>query len=274
MIDRALIESALPLRDQVEVAHYTRLGTLAGMLRSSGGWTSAWATPVQFLNDRKELTLGLEALDVIAAEDTDRSSLIRHQLDELIASSGSPESDAYQMSFSGNPDELGQWRGYAANGYGCAVVTSVTSLNSVAAVSGWVIYDREEQKLFARRVIEGVSHLSDELELARTLVAAASFMKHPGFAPEAEYRLLCFPCEDEIRFRESGNRLVPYFDFLGDTSPLPVSRIVIGPGWQLATLSPEDQARHHVPQALYRLLSARGLRDTGVESSALPYDPM
>jgi hypothetical protein len=273
LIVRADIETALPLCARIEAAHYTRIGNLVSFLCGKGGWCSAWATPVQFLNDRMELSLGLKALALVANSNPPSGKRVRWKLDELMTSIGELETDAFQMSFSGNPDELGQWRGYAANGFGCSVITTTPALHSVADVSGWVVYEPKRQHAFAYKVLDRLRKVDDELRIARTLVAAASFMKHPGFSPEAEYRILRFPREDEIGFRESGNRLVPYFDFLKGRPPLPVEKVVIGPGWQLAALSPEIQKRHHVPVAIYRLLSARGLQNTIVESSALPYDP-
>ena len=53
-------------------------------------------------------------------------------------------------------------------------------------------------------------------------------------------------------------------------SSLPVSEIVIGPGWQL---QPGDYKRHHVVQAIQRLLDARGLHGTDIRPSRIPYDP-
>ena len=55
------------------VAHYTRIGTLGYFIpEGASGWASAWATPVQFLNDRMELSLGLEVLRDVA-DGTSRS---------------------------------------------------------------------------------------------------------------------------------------------------------------------------------------------------------
>lgn len=279
MFDRRLIEDVLPQSGGEAIAHYTRIGTLPHIIPAatqpiaSSGWRSAWATPVQFLNDRKELLLGLEVLRDVATGSAAAGTRIRSNISQLRASFGSLATDAFQMSFSGDPDELGQWRGYASNGMGCAIVTDVAAVSHAADVSGWVIYDPEEQRRFAEQIIKNAADISDNATLRRILVAAASFMKHEGFRPEKEYRLLKFPDETEVRFRESGDRLVPYADYLAGKDPLPVRRIVIGPGWQLAGLGSDDLARHHVVQGINRLLAARGLYSTAVESSRIPYDP-
>lgn len=68
MLDRTIIEDALLLIVSSQVAHYTRIGTLIHFIgRGVPGWVSARATPVQFLNDRMELSLGLEVLRDVAS---------------------------------------------------------------------------------------------------------------------------------------------------------------------------------------------------------------
>ncbi len=282
--DRLLIEHALQTVFSagilsIPAAHYTRIGTLTHFLVKDpivgAGWGSAWATPVQFLNDRQELSLGLEQLHR-AARQRPASLLIRTILDDLLNTRGGLGVDAYQMSFSGNPDELGQWRGYGANGMGCSLVTTALEVHRVADVAGWVLYDHRQQARFSRLIIDGLRGETDQDVIGQTLVAAASFMKNSGFRPEKEFRLLKFPDEADIRFRETGDRLVPYVDFLNtDSRPLPlqVDNILIGPGWQLSRLSGNDFQCHHVVQGIRRLLDIRGLTSTDIQSSQIPYDP-
>jgi hypothetical protein len=228
---------------------------------------------VQFLNDRKELSLGLSLLSKEATK-ASFPSRVKLTLESLFTSYGRPDTDAYQMSFSGNADELGQWRGYGANGLGCSVETVSAELQAIADVAGWVIYDPVVHEKFAQGVLNGLRHVKDVKQIERAAVAAASFMKHSGFAPEQEFRVLFFPLASEVKFREGGDRLVPYFDFLAEKrAALRVDRILIGPGWQLAGLGSEELARHHVAQGIQRLLAARGLNDTTIASSEIPYDP-
>jgi len=294
--DRSMIESALQVAaraaipsmalSSVPIAHYTRIGTLSHFLvgaaphvslgTQSPGWGSAWATPVQFLNDRQELTLGLDQLQLTANQTPSEFPLILIVLDGLRTTLGNLDTDAYQMSFSGNPDELGQWRGYAANGMGCCLVTNTQEVDRVADVSGWVLYNQNEQENFARQILNELRLEVDSGTIGQTLVAAASFMKHEGFSPEKEFRLLKFPEASEVRFRETGDRLVPYIDFLKKNNPplpLSVQKILIGPGWQLSKLSSNDFTRHHVVQGIQRLLDLRDLDQTDIESSQIPYDP-
>jgi hypothetical protein len=181
------------------------------------------------------------------------------------------------MSFSGEPDDLGQWRGYAANGLGCSIVTYAGHVKRVADAAGWVLYDPAEQKRFALEILDRLQSESDPVVIEQVLVAAASYIKHEGFRSEKEFRLLKFPTPNTVRFREIGDRLAPFVDYLGDISePLPIVKIVIGPGWQLDSLTKVDQARNHVMLGIERLLEARGLSGIGgveVRPSAIPYDP-
>ncbi|HEV2473993.1 MAG TPA: hypothetical protein VGS41_15055 [Chthonomonadales bacterium] len=101
MFDRSINEDALPKVAESDVAHYTRIGTLGQFLSRTSdppGWTSAWATPVQFLNDRQELILGLNTLLEVGEMPPRSSGLVRGTLDRLLTTGGSPELDAYQMS--------------------------------------------------------------------------------------------------------------------------------------------------------------------------------
>jgi len=273
--DWALIQRSLGPVVTCAVAHYTRLGTLPHII-GTGGIVSAWATPAQFLNDRRELALGLEVLVEVANRKPRSGGLVRGILDGLQAGAGGLATDAFQMSFSGDPDELGQWRGYADNGMGCAVVTDALAVKRLADVAGWVIYNGRQQRGFAGKVLEGLRGTKDQLQIEQTLVAAACYMKHEGFLAEREFRLVRFAHRAQVEFRETRGRVVPYIDLLAGpvAASLPVARVIIGPGWQLAGLPAQDLFRNHVVLGVRRLLEGRGLDpDHLVGVSRIPYDP-
>ena len=274
MFDRHIIEEALPKVEHTPVAHYTRIGTLCHFIpHGTCGWGSAWATPVQFLNDRMDLLLGLEELLEAANQPPRAEGRVRYSIEQLRVAGGALETDAFQLSFSGDPDELGQWRGYAANGMGCAVITDAVAVKKVGDVAGWVIYDPRERDAFASKTLERLRKETDDRLIQQALVASASYMKHEGFSPEKEFRLLKFADPEDVKFRERDDRLVPYIDCLDGASPLPVDRILIGPGWQLSRLSDAEKTQHHVVQGIQRLLTARGLNSTDIGVSKIPYDP-
>lgn len=272
---KTIVQNALGLKEDSPVAHYTKTGNLQNLIQS-GGLGSAWATPVQFLNDRKELFLGIERLVRVMYRPPQASKRNRSLLTQLQESMGSLDTDAFQMSFSGNIDELGQWRGYAANGMGCCLVLNSADLRNIADVAGWVIYKEKEQTAFANRLkreLRKSKNLS-ETDVLRILVAGASFMKHEGFAVEKEFRVIKFPEKDAVKFRESGERLVPYTDILKDKQPLTIQRILLGPGWQLAEADTATWNRHPLVLSLSRLLEMHDLAEaTSIESSSIPYDP-
>jgi len=257
-----------------EVAHYTRIGTLPHLFRDAGQeWNSARATGVLHMNDRQEFLIGCEALRA-AAKELKASSYLRAAIDGLMQQPAAAGDDIYSLSFSGNPDELGQWRGYADGGFGCAVVTDVAAVYAVADVAAWTIYTPHEHKVFAERIIGRLATEKDRDVIRKTIQVAASFMKHEGFAAEREYRLLVFEAMRQVDFRESGQRVVPFVDVL-DGAPrrqLPIKRIIIGPGWQISSLAGGQQANHHVLLGVRRLLAARSACQT-VKPSSIPYDP-
>ena|GEM_PF-3148406 len=276
MFQRDVIESYLPQVDDLKpVAHYTRIGNLPNFLKTPGAqWVSAWATPVQFLNDRRELTIGLETLRDVASEVPKSRKIVRSIIDDLLFSSGSIISDGFQMSFSMNSDELGQWRAYASNGLGCSVVTRAGAIRGAASVAGPIIYEPAKQHAFAVKVKQRLRGMTDRVDLTSYIIAAACFMKQEGFMPEAEFRMLRFASINEVKFRESGDRLVPFMDYLEGRPPIPVDKIVIGPSWQLSSFSDDQRTLHHVVQGVSRLLEARGLlSNVDVDYSKIPFDP-
>ncbi len=111
MFLRNIIEDNLPAITDGEVAHYAKIGSLCHLLpREDAGWSSAWVTPVQILNDRMELKLGSEVLYKVANMQFPLvRAKIKDTLEFLRVTRGKLETNAFQMRFSGNPDELRQW---------------------------------------------------------------------------------------------------------------------------------------------------------------------
>ena len=270
----ALLDAAQPnVRPfPTKVAHYTALRTLLHLFPENPGtgWGSLRATNVRYLNDRRELDVGIDHLMKAARQARVRPGVLA-TLDGFRR--GDTIADAYSISFSGNADEIGQWRGYADDGMGVSVATEADSLRRAVDVAGPVLYAPRQRSAFARKIVQGVLGLSNAQEIAQTLLAAASFMKHEGFAPEREYRALVFGQGRRVIFRESGQRIVSSIDVLDGRPGLPLAGVLIGPGWQLMSLRAEDVVRHHVPLALRQFLQARGQADPRIVPSGLPYDP-
>ena len=285
--DRKRIEAHLPELTEdgkaiEEIAHYSRLETLLHVIRP-GGIGSFWATGLRYLNDRQELLHGLSVFRASSPSNT-----ISQALDQL-----EEAPDVYQVSFSGAPDELGQWRGYANNGIGCSIAVERKGVYAAASVAGWVIYDEKKQRAFAKKVLKALSGpnaVKDPDLLGNYLLAAAAFMKDEGFSPEKEYRLLVIPGSGEsYHSRPMGDRIAPYVDVFEPLIPHPgkavpdsartfpstitVNRILLGPGWQLSGLDKGALAQHHVARGVARHLEKFGLDTVDVVSSRIPYDP-
>ena len=275
--DRGALEALLPKNRLKSVGHYTKIGTLPFLLREPGTalgkeWNSARATGVRFLNDRQEFVLGHKEF-VQAAKLRTVSPGIQTEINNLVGMASGSGQDVYSISFSGACDELGQWRGYADGGFGCCVVTDTQDVHKAADVAGWTFYKPSDRRKFANEVIDLLAGLSDPVAIRKTLQAAASFMKHEGFQPEKEFRLLVFEEKRKIEFRESTQRVVPFTDVLSDNQlELPVKKVVVGPGWQISSLSPGAQLGHHVISGIQRLLMAR-CRIWDVVPSKIPFDP-
>jgi hypothetical protein len=221
-----------------------------------------------------ELSRGLEVLELIASRLTPIPGKLLVAVKQLTSTGGQLGNDAFQMSFSRSHNELGQWRGYVANGLGCSVVTEVSDLTRVADVAGCVVYDPTHQEKFAEAVLRDLAPETDADTIAKTLVAAACFMKHDGFQVEDEFRVVVFPEPHHVQFREAGDRMIPFVDFLKiSKESLPINRVIIGPGWQLSRLSPPEFALNHVVQSVARLFEARGAPVPVIHPSSIPYDP-
>lgn len=285
----SLIGELLHKPGPVDVGHYTKLENLPHLFGVSRpvppvftrdkepeesqniGWVSAWGTPVQFLNDRNELDLGLQIM-LDAAENEDLPAKLVLEVFKDVP--GSLPLDVFQLSFSASTDDLGQWRGYGDDGFGCSIVVSTDELQNVGDAAGWVIYDKSEQESFAREVLSAIRSTTDVDLMMKAILLAASFMKHPSFIPEREFRVARFWTSEEVGIRSVGRRLAPYIDLLRSRGViLRPTRLILGPSWQLATLTKEDRLRNHVFQGVSRLLRLSGLDDTLIDVSDGLYDP-
>lgn len=117
-MDRRIIEDNLSKGPVRNVAHYTKIGNLAHFMPTQNiGWSSAWATPIQFLNDRFELVLGLKTIQNVVEKRNPRQNIVEQHapqqrfdarvisiLTSILENGDRSQTDAFQMSFSGNID--------------------------------------------------------------------------------------------------------------------------------------------------------------------------
>jgi hypothetical protein len=217
------------------VYHYTTSSALLSMLKK-GGLASAWATPLQLLNDRDELRLGFHQL-LAFAEESGYTWWVQ-AIERLLIGAGSLSSDAYSMSFSKEKDSLPQWLNYGDRGFGVCIEVDDRNLSDRKVKGHYckVVYEDEAQKEKCQEFFNGKEE-QDPMEASmRDIFYAACQMKNPTFQHEKEVRVLFNPSVDKIEFRAIHGRVTPYIDFVKEIDPIPVKSISLGPSWQLAKL--------------------------------------
>lgn len=215
--------SARTLETPATLYHYTSTAGLLGIVESG----SLWATDLAYLNDRREMTHGLELIrNAILATDggrwtADDAELVLNRLREL-----PPVMRVMVACFCDGGDLLGQWRGYGRSA-GYAIGVDTQALEAVfhgeefdASPFLPVIYDTEVSTEFAQAAAEALmAAFSTYLEAAKaepsddvggsphadgrgkalfefhqkhgaTAALAATGLKNPAFAEEQEWRLI------------------------------------------------------------------------------------
>lgn len=212
-------------------------------------------------NDKAEIQQGLNIIrDSLNPKE---SSLIRdREYDKAQAINAlrkhifQPRFDAFVACFSGYPnestepnvqDQLGQWRGYGADGRGVCISFEKTlfykNTQPMLLVSP-VSYDTEVQKKIVMLAIEYwehlISHKTEEFSAEKTAELLSTFIplfKHPAFSEENEWRIVFTPsqCEyNNIKFFEKNGVKIPYFKLKDIAAvfkgvPLPINEVMIGP---------------------------------------------
>lgn len=177
--------------------------------------------------------------------------------------------DTEHRDFEG--DRLSQWRGYSGAGNGFSLGFDASELETcfnattkVVCRLGRCIYDEEKQNahiedlaakhlkefldkwsvyFYERRdpTLSAFENLKNNLvytiepimDMYADFIQFGTFMKHPGFLEEKEWRFAFIPENDgDCSFRESKFGLTPYLPIGLDPckSPSALKRIVIGPG--------------------------------------------
>lgn len=237
--------------DDEIIFHYTNATALKGIIENS----CLWATNLSYVNDSKELTLGLSIYREVCEELLKRRSIegdyytilkkFLHCLNKKNLS------NRYACCFTCNGDQLGQWRGYAANGQGYAIGFEtkklVGNLEPYAEPSR-IIYDIDMQRMYAKKhvdtLVKGFIRLLKKKHrsiraytqtIIRMLEQESEFIilgfKHKGFQEETENRLhLAYSDLETTRMFEKNGILIPYVELkMINGKKLPIKQITIGP---------------------------------------------
>ena len=215
-------------QDISTIYHYTSVDAFVKIIESQ----SIWFSDYYYLTDKSELTHGVEII----------SEVIRNLL------RGSPSNGAQSLceawldalskelpriciaSFSGDSDSLTHWRTYGsiALGFNPAMI----SIHAYLAKMGAVEYDPNTQRqlvqVFLHHLLQAyladlenhaLDRLPDVYHRTEQLLELAAFFKGWSFQNEQEFRLAYVEHPQfldrgfeppPIRFRQKGNRLIPY----------------------------------------------------------------
>ena len=163
-----------------------------------------WLTNLFFMNDSKEhYWLRDKARKYIHDQiQHDPDEFGYQYLDTILKQEWMHE--IYCACFSERGDLLSQWRGYANDGTGVAIGFSTSHLQRMCgSLSGHfcnVIYEDDKQDALIQAVFDLPDAQGDEqtIEQGSTMILgrlseAASRVKNPAFAEEAEWRMVCEP---------------------------------------------------------------------------------
>lgn len=265
--------------------HYTSLEGFMGIINSR----AVWMTEFAYLNDRKEVSHGLELLleTVNSILKSEQNTDVRDLLTTWSESLAETPNRVCITSFSTDADSLSQWRAYGPIAVGFPV--RPLSLHVDQARLQQVEYNPETQSklvqiyiyhLIAAYVADlqdgHLEQVPDLYQKSDRLLELAVFFKDPAFRTENEYRLAYIDNPDVLQafdiasppksFRVANGRIVPY---VPSTEVLPserrnfeleISEIVLGP-----------ESDNLLERGVREFLNAKGLANVEVRKSAVPF---
>jgi len=246
--------------------HYTRLSTLQHILEGR----KVWATEGHFLNDTTELRHAASLiLDFVSARLT--SEVIdKHKTENVLTfiehlfRKDAEDHDRliFVSSFSEHSDSLSQWRAYADDGAGVALGLDLNYLlaKDYEDLAPFLTrpavlkceYEHAKQCRILESIVRGLTEKALELssakggahwsavamELAYQILLVANdfgpLLKNPGFAEEAEWRILVrdegISISEAVKFRDTKFGPAPYIEVpLTAGQLLPLTHVVFGP---------------------------------------------
>ena len=290
-----LIDKVINEPSNSEIAHYTNDLGLAGILGSG----SLRCTNIFDLNDPTEIEHGFaQAIKVFNNLSINGSPLEKDFVQKfcnLYQAKLKGTANYYVCSFSTECDDLGQWRSYADNGRGYALIFDKAALedyftklapgakdhNSTFDIR----YNDNEIGQIQSQLVHGAFNLISYLEHHRSIITntqfasylkdlstkssahiihASLFYKHEAYRHEKEFRFLQIFRGDlptpDIKIRTRNYQSVEYREF--DWSPSnALKKIVIGPSANIQNA--ESFAKEQ--------LSLLGLNHVQIEHSKIPY---
>lgn len=227
------------------LVHYTTLSGLLGIVSDK----AIHASNVSYLNDKRELTHALEeSLEVLTTVAKGADSLWRPALEaaeKRISDGELPPT--YAACFCKEPDLLSQWRGYGGE-QGVSIVFDRSRLEQAFVHTGAVlrrvfytkvstrqkVAELLEQQLRTLRDLDRMIDLEPRERADYAFRAISELLprfKHRGFLEEAEWRFVSQEArENDVKYRVRGHALLPYIALAAIEAPLPILKVIVGPG--------------------------------------------
>lgn len=226
--------------------HYTDVAAVYSILKKR----KIWLTDIRYLNDSKELHIGIELLvknlesaapQIFSSHGYWESarSFLMHKISEL-GQYGTSEDPLYVFSLSSDGDCLSQWRSYGSY----AIEFDSDILEAEVAKIYKCLY-REDEKLISAQKHSSDSiasaskalhqyngsHGSGTIDASFSLYLQAAIYKHFGFEEEKESRMIISSylrdIPYEVEYRPKGNLLIPYIEV---DLPLDcIKSVIVGP---------------------------------------------
>jgi len=254
--------------------HYTTIRGLRGIVQTK----QIWATDARFLNDWSEIdyvaTVADRLIDIRRHTAPERINDLR-ELQNILTTwrrTHSRPGGIYVCSLSENGNQLSQWRGYCPNGGGVSIEFDSVELHTSMFPRGIITVKISYEKSYQEQVVDGLLDYllygnvpdayagasraeSANEEFAQLLSFLAPALKHPGFAEEAEWRLIystqfsklfrimsdsvpgLIPSPPPIlktEYREAPRMLVPYvaLPLTDENLPLSFASVILGPSME------------------------------------------
>ncbi|MFE3291639.1 DUF2971 domain-containing protein [Rhodococcus sp. NPDC059234] len=273
------MQKAYTAADDGEVHHYTDTTGLIGIIQGK----KLWATNIQFLNDSLEYDFGLQRVtDALrnsfdklkTAESADESSAseLEKSLEVAIGllegKGGNPKDGQFVCCLSNFGDDLGQWRGYAQEGY-CITFDRDELTESIAESQDDERSVRHGNVTYGPGYDWGVGHVTDEVlsrmheivsdpdvdlkkyrflesdptfgEIVRdrnrpllaSITCIAAVQSSIPFQKEDGFvneqeMRLCVSHPGEVKFRPSKIGPIPYVEL--EFNPASIKAVTVGPG--------------------------------------------
>jgi len=262
--------------------HYTNSKGLLGILDSGKIWT----TKIQYLNDKSELNLALKYINEeienqLRGDEKTRTDEDLTDMKGIIETLTNQNINVSVASFTGQGDQLSQWRGYCNIGTGYSLgFDSQRLLAKLIENRAYHLveceYLEENHKRMVKELVDSTSVVSIrqnpnygkppfyDWNFAQSILFLAPIIKSEKFKEEQEWRLISSPLSLEYKdaeFRSGNYSLIPYWKCDIDIMST-LSSIIIGP-------TPEPELSK---QALQGLLYQKGFNFVyKIENSKIPY---